>query len=101
MTLVQNDLWGYVFRSSTDCKSSSLVEYFSKSKVCKSKVSIIPNEKIFRLKISEHNVLFVQIVETGSDCGSIEPAMFSGEKQIISIYVLDHSEIIKELSSID
>ena len=59
VTLVQNDLWSNVLRSSADSESSSFIQYFGKSEIGKFKIAVIRDKKIFWFEVSKDNIFAV------------------------------------------
>ena len=94
MTLIEDDFRADILRSATNCESSAFIQNFGKTKVSESQVSIVPNQQVLWLQISENNVHAVQVLEAAGDGGSVKPALIGCER-------FDRPHIGEELPSID
>jgi hypothetical protein len=63
MALVENNLRGDVFRSTTNGEGSAFIEDLGETKISQFEVSVIGNEKIFRFEVSENDVLAMKVLE--------------------------------------
>jgi hypothetical protein len=63
MPLIENNFGCNILGGSTNSEGSSLSQKFGKAKICQFKVSIISNEEILRLEISENDVFVMKIFE--------------------------------------
>ena len=94
VALVEYDLGGDVFGGSADGEGSSLGEELGKSKVGELEVAIVADEEVLGLKISEDDVLGVEVFEAGGDDRAVEAGLVGGEG-------LDVPEVGEELSAVD
>jgi hypothetical protein len=94
MALVEDNLWRNILWSSTNGKGSSFIQDFSKSEVGKLEITIISNEQVLRLEVSEDDILAVEVLEASGDSSAIKPCLVGSKG-------FDGSEVSEELTPID
>jgi len=93
VALIENNFRGDVLRCSANGEGSPLSQELSKPKVSKFEITVISNQKILRLEVSEDNIFAVQVFKATSDDRAVKTGLISCER-------LDVSQVCKELSSV-
>ena len=79
VALVENNLWSNVLWGSADRECSSLVEDLGETEVSEFQVPVVSDQQVLRLQVPEDDVLAVQVLEAGSDCGRVELGLVTRE----------------------
>ena len=94
MALIEDDLRSDVLRGSTDGEGSAFDKELGKSKVSQFEVTVITDEEVLGLEVSEDDVLAVKVFEARGHNGCVEAGLVGGEG-------LNVAEVGEEFSSVD
>lgn len=94
MPLVEDDLGSDVFGGPADGEGPALSQELGEPEISQFEVAVVADEQVFRLQISEDDVLAMEVFEAGSDDGAVETGLVSGE-------ALHIAEVGKKFPAVD